>query len=73
LKKTIRSEDFAAVVAKEFDILVDTDKARGPVIGLKVNPVDGPPFIMPITFKAAKDMAINILKTLLFVAPELFQ
>jgi hypothetical protein len=42
------------------------------VIGLKINPIDAPPFIAPLTFPAAKDMAMKILKTLLFAAPELF-
>ena len=71
-KKTIHSEDFTAVIAESFEVLVDTDKRRGQVIGLKVDPVDGKPFIMPIQFRAAKSMAYKILQTLLFTAPELF-
>jgi hypothetical protein len=72
MSKTIRSTDYEAVLAKEFEILLDTDQGRGPVIGLKVNPYDGKSFIMPITYPAAKAMAMDILKTLLFAAPELF-
>jgi hypothetical protein len=72
LNKTIRSDDYAAVIADHFEILVDTDKRRGPVIGLKVDPVDGKPFIVPMTYKAAKDVAMNIAKVLMFAAPELF-
>ncbi len=72
MKKTIRSEDFTAVIADSFETLVDTNKRRGALIGLKVNPVKGEPFIMPIEFKAAKGVAMNILRTLLFATPELF-
>ncbi|OBK80346.1 hypothetical protein [Mycobacterium sp. 1165178.9] len=72
MSKTIHSTHYKTVVAKEFEILVDTDEDRGPVIGLKVNPHNGRSFIMPITFPAAKAVAMDILKTLLFAAPELF-
>jgi hypothetical protein len=72
MKKTIRSTDHKAVIADSFEVLVDTDKARGPVIGLKVDPMDDAPFIIPIEFKAAKELALTIFKTLLFAAPELF-
>lgn len=72
MSKTIHSQDFAAVIADDFEVLVDTDKRRGQVIGLKVNPADAAPFIMPIDFSAAKELALLIFKTLLFVAPELF-
>ena len=36
---------------------------------MKVNPVKGEPFIMPIEFKIAKAVAMNILKVLLVAAP----
>lgn len=71
MNKTIRSQDFATVVAEDIEVLVDTDKRRGQVIGLKVNPVAAEPFIMPIAFPTAKALAMTILKTLLFAAPEL--
>ncbi|OBH43372.1 hypothetical protein [Mycobacterium mantenii] len=69
---TIRSEDYAAVIADSFEVLVDDSKQRGPVIGLKIDPVDAEPFIIPMTFKAAKDVAMQIAKVLMFTAPELF-
>lgn len=72
MSKTIRSQDFAAVIADEFEVLVDTDKHRGQVIGLKVTPTDAEPFIMPIAFSTAKELSMMIFKTLLFAAPELF-
>lgn len=67
---TIRSTDYAAVVADSFEILVDDSKERGPVVGLKIDPVDGPAFIVPMTYQAAKDIALNIGKVLMFAAPE---
>ncbi len=70
--KTVHSADYAAVIADSFDILVDTDKKRGPAIGLKVYPVDAEPFIMPIRFPAAKEIAVSIFKTLLVADPTLF-
>jgi hypothetical protein len=73
MSKTIVSTDYETVVADSFEILVDTDKQRGPVIGLKIDPVDAKPFIVPIRFGAAKELAILITKTLLFAAPEMFQ
>jgi hypothetical protein len=68
----VHSSEFAAVIADELEILIDTDEGRGPVIGLKVSPVDAPPFIMPLTFPCAKELALSIFKTLLFADPELF-
>lgn len=68
---TIRSEDYAAVVADSFEVLVDDNKQRGPVIGLKIDPVDAEPFIIPMTYIAAKHVAMNIAKVLMFAAPEL--
>lgn len=73
MHKTINSQDFAAVIADSFDVLVDLDKRRGQVIGLKVTPRDGDPFIMPIAFESAKQLALDIGKVLLFAAPELMQ
>ncbi|ETB29473.1 hypothetical protein [Mycobacterium avium] len=72
MKKTIRSTDYAAVVADSFEVLVDNDKRRGQVIGLKIDPVDGPAFICPMTYPAAKAVAANIVKVLVCTAPELF-
>ncbi len=72
--KTIQSSDYASVIAESFDVLVDP-KPRfpaKPVIGLKVDPYEGSPFIMPIEYKASKELAMTILETLLAVAPELF-
>ncbi|TAM63546.1 hypothetical protein [Mycobacterium sp.] len=72
MNKTIHGADYAAVIADSFEILLDDDKDRGPVIGLRVDPVDAPAFIIPMTYQAAKDVALNIGKALLFAAPELF-
>lgn len=58
MNKTIRAQDFAAVIAEDIEILVDDNKRRGQVIGLKVNPVDAESFIMPIAFPTAKALAI---------------
>jgi hypothetical protein len=73
MNKTIVSTDYKTVVADSFEILLDNDKRRGPVVGLKIDPVDGKPFIVAIRFAAAKELALLITKTLLFAAPELFQ
>jgi hypothetical protein len=73
LNKTINSTDYDTVIADSFEVLIDADKRRGPVIGLKIDPVDGKPFIVPIRFKAAKELPVTITKTLLFAAPEMFQ
>lgn len=67
----IRSTDYAAVVADSFEILVDDNKERGQVIGLMIDPVDGPAFICPMTYPAAKAVAANIVKVLVCTAPEL--
>ena len=76
MKQTIRSTDYKAVYAESFDVLVDP-KPRypaKPVIALKVDPFggDGETFIMPIEFKAAKEIASTILEVLMSAAPELF-
>ncbi|ASW84798.1 hypothetical protein [Mycobacterium intracellulare] len=70
MHNTIRSTDYAAIVADSFEILVDDNKERRPVIGLKIDPRDRPAFIVPMTYQAAKDIALNIGKVLMFVAPE---
>lgn len=72
MKNTIRSEDYAAVIADSFEVLIDADQRRGPVVGLKIDPIDGPAFICPMTYQAAKELALNIGKVLMFNAPELF-
>jgi hypothetical protein len=43
-----------------------------PAIGLKIDPVDGAAFIMPIDFAGAKELALTILDALMANAPELF-
>lgn len=69
---TVYGKDHETVIADSFDILVDTDKRRGPVIGIKVDPRDGEPFIMPVAYTSAKALSEMILATLLDAAPELF-
>lgn len=73
---TIKSDDYPAVLAESFDVLVDPRPRfpAKPVIGLMVHPFegDGQTFIMPMEYGAAKAVADCILQTLLSVAPELF-
>jgi hypothetical protein len=72
--KTVLSTDYRQVLAESFDILVDP-KPRYPLkpaIALKVDPIDGESFIMPIDFGTAKELAAAILEQLLFHAPHLF-
>ena len=71
----ITSTDYKEVIANTFEVLVDP-KPRypaKPAIGLKVDPVNGDSFIMPIAYETAMDLAMMITKTLLFEAPELFR
>jgi hypothetical protein len=75
MKTLIKSTDFKEVIADGFEVLVDSNPAypAKPAIGLKVDPVDGEPFIMPIEFKAALDLVTLITQTLLHESPELFR
>jgi hypothetical protein len=59
---------------KSIDVLVDPDPQDGspPVIGLRIEPVAGYPFVMPLTFESAREMASMILQTLIVAAPEMF-
>lgn len=70
MNKTIYSTDYRTVIAETFEVLVDDNKERGQVIGLLVEPVDGEPFILPVSFPAAKEIAMNIAKVLMFTAPD---
>jgi hypothetical protein len=77
MKTAIKSSDYPAVLAESFDVLVDR-KPRfpaKPAIGLMVHPFDGDgeSFIMPLEFRAARDLALTILHTLMAEAPELMQ
>jgi hypothetical protein len=69
------STDFAEVIAEGFEVLVDAKPKypAKPAIGLKVDPVKGESFIMPIEFGAALDLAMLITQTLLRESPELFK
>lgn len=67
---SVKSTDYAEVIADGFSVLVDP---KPPVIGLKIDPVAGGPFIVPIEFGAAKQLAVLIMRTLLLEAPELFR
>lgn len=77
--KNVKAVDYRHVYA-DFEVLVDTDpkaarpgaKKPRPVMGLKVNPVNDKPFIMPMDYECAKDVAESMLRTLLKVAPQLF-
>lgn len=60
-----------AVVAESFDFLVD---AKMRLIGLEVEPKNADDtFILPMSYETAEKMAFNILKILLFHAPEMTQ
>jgi hypothetical protein len=74
-KTRIISTDYKEVIADSFELLVDPKPAypAKPAIGLKVDPIEGESFIMPIEFQTALDLAVLITKTLLFNAPELFK
>jgi hypothetical protein len=67
----LRGKDFDSVIADSFEVLIDP-RRRGPVIGLKVDPVKAEPFIMPVTYGAAKSLADSILRILHAAAPEMF-
>jgi hypothetical protein len=71
----LKSTDYKEVIADSFEVLVDPKPKypAKPAIGLKVDPVKGEPFIMPIEFKTAKDLVMLITQTLLAEAPELFR
>ena len=73
--KTIRSTDYKEIIADGFEVLVDSKPKypANPAIGLKVDPVNGEPFIIPIEFKAALELAMMITQTLLAESPELFR
>jgi hypothetical protein len=74
LTKTIKSADYKAVIAAGFEVLIDRASRfpAKPAIGLKIEPVDGAPFITPIDFASAKELAMMILNALMANAPELF-
>jgi hypothetical protein len=71
----ITSTDFKQVIADGFEVLVDAKPKypAKPAIGLKVDPVNGESFIMPIEFKTARDLVALITQVLLAEAPELFR
>lgn len=75
MKKRVKSTDYKQVVADSFEVLIDPGPKypAKPAIGLKIDPIDGKPFIVPIEFQSAMDLAMMIMKTLLFHAPHLFQ
>jgi hypothetical protein len=64
------SNEIGAIVADSFDFLVDSKKR---LIGLEVEPQDGDPFILPMSYETTEQVAMNILKMLLFHAPEMAQ
>lgn len=68
----IHSKDFASVIAEQFEVLIDTDKSRGPVLAIKVDPLAAPAFIMPMDYSTAKALAKSIFRALYRYAPELF-
>jgi hypothetical protein len=71
----IKSTDYQCILAEEFEVLVDPKPQSGhaPVIGLMITPVNGDPFIIPMTYDAAKAVSDCTLKTLRREAPQLFK
>jgi hypothetical protein len=53
-----------------FDFLVDS---RLRLIGLEVEPQDGTSFVLPMSYETAEQVGMNLLKMLLFHAPEMAQ
>jgi thymidylate synthase ThyX len=68
--KNKKTGDIAAIVAESFDFLVDAKKR---LIGLEVEPKDGARFVLPMSYETAEQVAMNLLKMLLFHAPEMAQ
>jgi hypothetical protein len=66
--QTIKSSNYKTVLAKNFDVLVDT-APNDPVMALMVEPVSGKKFILPMDLKSARDMAVMMLDTLMKVSP----
>lgn len=68
---TAKTGEIAAIVAESFDFLVDAKKR---LIGLEVEPKDGDaPFVLPMSYETAEHVGMNLLKMLLFHAPEMTQ
>jgi hypothetical protein len=47
-------------MADSFEILVDRNSCQ-PVIAVKVNPVEGEPFALPMDIGAAKDIGLSLM------------
>lgn len=69
----VKSNDYACVIADEFEVLIDPNPANGasPAIGLLVKPIKGRNFIVPIEFEAAVKLSENVLDAVARVAPHL--
>lgn len=61
-QKIIRSKDFKQIDVEWVEVLVDPD--TGPTIGLKIDPVKGKPFIMPLDVDCARQLCRTLVKTL---------
>ncbi|GBE65995.1 hypothetical protein MFM001_24570 [Mycobacterium sp. MFM001] len=74
IKRRLNPSGPGHIYAKSFDVLVDPQPKDGgdPVIGLQVEPVAGSPFILPIAFESAREIAEMMLKTLMCAKPEMF-
>ena len=74
MKKTINSRDYRASGATASKCCDPAPhRCMGdPVIGLKIDPRKGEPFIMPLAYVTAKALAEWILRTLLQYSPEMF-
>ncbi|GAB1811156.1 hypothetical protein [Mycobacterium sp. MUNTM1] len=71
MNKTIRSRDYKNVYAN-FDVLVDPKPSRGePVVAILVEPKNDEKFIIPMDLKAARDLGVMLIDTLVKLSPDL--
>ncbi|SBS76415.1 hypothetical protein MHPYR_310079 [uncultured Mycobacterium sp.] len=66
--KTIPSSRYRNVLAN-YEVLVEVNSTGHPVIALKADPMVGKPFLMPMEMRAARDMALMIIDTIVKVDP----
>lgn len=49
-----------SIEAESFEFMVDTRSRAEPVIGIRINPVAGEPFIIPLPLSTAQDVAVTL-------------
>ncbi|MEB3023921.1 hypothetical protein [[Mycobacterium] crassicus] len=60
---------YDSVSASRFDVVIDPDSPR---IGIRVQPHEGLPYVLPVEHQHAKWLAEDIITTVYARAPELF-